>query len=590
MALPHASPDEFELFRNDADGTRSYPATDQALRKSCDRCYAQKLKCSKSDASPSRCMRCQRAGLRCFYSTRLARQAPKRRASPLENVIVQKSTRPFRQQPLPSPSAEEHAGFDPMSMVTFDHDSHGLANSTFYGEVRSEYVWPPEDWLTGPELSSTYRTVPTADQSLLGHLPETRMLEPPDAAGGSGSEPPPSHINPLDNQYPTEQLREASAQQSSGTDVSNSSVIAFPQANQSYQEVIPDHLAQSTFQERSSTGAGTSSEPKVAQATSLDELACLARRLENFHHKMSTAEPFDLQSCKLPELTRSPLLLTSPDPVGATLDGSRTLLNILRQDISLGVMQCYNPYLRGSPYDPPPSSSRMTNSLLALQCYILCVKITARMCQRLLSQPAMVAESEVQAKRQDRGGTPSRNAASVPSTPDERPNDLVDDALAIPLYSDLRLGELHSHLDPLGHSMNCICETLGAGLKLLRGIEASLGIPKVLGVACESLPTAERNQANISDRVGSAGSEPTTPILTLTRRSDSQQQYFDPRVRSNSVGTQPFLERIITVLWDEETMVEASTGSQETALAVLRRCSKQILTLARQHMLFSYSG
>lgn len=48
--------------------------TRRALRKSCDRCHEQKLRCDGSNASLASCQRCQRAGQTCVYSTRSPRQ------------------------------------------------------------------------------------------------------------------------------------------------------------------------------------------------------------------------------------------------------------------------------------------------------------------------------------------------------------------------------------------------------------------------------------------------------------------------------------------------------------------------------------
>jgi len=256
----------------------------------------------------------------------------------------------------------------------------------------------------------------------------------------------------------------------------------------------------------------------------------------------------------------------------------------------LGVLQCCNPYARGTTYDQPPSSSRTTNSLLALQCYILCVKILARLCEKLLSHPQLTAESEAQAVRQERTLLPSRKTGLVVLTLEERPNNLIDEALCIPLNSGLLLGELHTQLDPLGHSLSCVCGALSAGFKLLRGIEASLGIPKALGVSYESFPVDGADGTGLSNGVEQAAVQTITPSPSLSRRTDDRNRYLDGRLRSDSGITQSLLERLITVLWDEETMLEVSTGSQEAARTVLQRCSKQIYTLAQQHMLFSHSS
>lgn len=275
------------------------------------------------------------------------------------------------------------------------------------------------------------------------------------------------------------------------------------------------------------------------------------------------------------------------DPIGETLDGSRRLLVILRQHISLGALQCHNPYVIDTTHDQSHSGSRTTNSLLALQCYIFCVKILATLCQKLLSHPYMIAESEAQAMRRDRTTPPCRESSGLP-TPEERPNNPIDEALSIPLHSNLLLGELDSHLNPFGHTLNCVCGALSAGFKLLRGIEATLGISTALGVSYESLLMNVADRTDISDGGGPMAIELTTPVPSLARCADDRNRHLDARVRSNSGSGQSLLERLITVLWEEEATLEASTGSQETALAVLRRCSKQIYELARQHALFSH--
>ena len=50
------------IERHSADG--------RTLRKSCDRCYQQKLRCDGDKTALTRCMRCQRAGANCVYSAR----------------------------------------------------------------------------------------------------------------------------------------------------------------------------------------------------------------------------------------------------------------------------------------------------------------------------------------------------------------------------------------------------------------------------------------------------------------------------------------------------------------------------------------
>jgi hypothetical protein len=47
----------------------------RALRRSCDRCHSQKLKCSGDKHFQTKCGRCTKAGLPCVYSTRASRQS-----------------------------------------------------------------------------------------------------------------------------------------------------------------------------------------------------------------------------------------------------------------------------------------------------------------------------------------------------------------------------------------------------------------------------------------------------------------------------------------------------------------------------------
>jgi hypothetical protein len=50
-------------------------ADGRTLRKSCDRCHKQKLRCVADKASSTRCKRCQRAGLECVYGARSNKKA-----------------------------------------------------------------------------------------------------------------------------------------------------------------------------------------------------------------------------------------------------------------------------------------------------------------------------------------------------------------------------------------------------------------------------------------------------------------------------------------------------------------------------------
>jgi len=120
------------------------------------------------------------------------------------------------------------------------------------------------------------------------------------------------------------------------------------------------------------------------------------------------------------------------------------------------------------------------DALLAVHCYILCVKILAPISERLYLQLSSLAKSTVQ--------TPQRGPG--PGTPKQRPSPIGiiengDEGSDIPLRSGLRLGELYSQFDPFGHALNCACATISTGVRLLQDAEAILGVPLEQGVSAE---------------------------------------------------------------------------------------------------------
>jgi len=302
MALHRSASAESVQFVNENESSKGYPVTDQALRKSCDRCYAQKLKCSRSDGSPSRCTRCQKAGLRCFYSTRLARQTQKR-TSQADNSTRQQLSRPFRQDPVQSPSLEEQALFDPLSLANFDHDSHALAGSTFYGEMPPEYTWPNEDWTIRLESSTALGVISTEGLCIPEFRTETRIQEPLNTGIDCNRAPEGLRIDRFDGQTEPEHLPGARSQEPLGTGTYNNNEPKLVQVNPPNKHTTPGRLLERTMQNRSDTENGSSRDQKPINL--LDELVRLSRRLENFYHQMSGDEPsHNLQSCKMHQLYR----------------------------------------------------------------------------------------------------------------------------------------------------------------------------------------------------------------------------------------------------------------------------------------------
>lgn len=85
-------------------------ADGRKLRKSCDRCHQQKLRCNRDKRRPTHCLRCQRAGAECVYSVRENKQSAKT------------SKREATGDNARSSLAQDDFGvtFDPQ-LLTFDH-------------------------------------------------------------------------------------------------------------------------------------------------------------------------------------------------------------------------------------------------------------------------------------------------------------------------------------------------------------------------------------------------------------------------------------------------------------------------------------
>lgn len=77
----------------------------RTLRKSCNRCHQQKLRCNRDRSTIAagtlaRCSRCRRAGTECVYSERENKQ--QQQQPPQEQPPAQRQQRQQQQQPLPS--------------------------------------------------------------------------------------------------------------------------------------------------------------------------------------------------------------------------------------------------------------------------------------------------------------------------------------------------------------------------------------------------------------------------------------------------------------------------------------------------------
>jgi len=69
----HSTTDDINVQILSPATSTSRPQPSRKLRKSCDRCHAQKLRCVRDPTFPMRCKRCYGAGLECVFSARASK-------------------------------------------------------------------------------------------------------------------------------------------------------------------------------------------------------------------------------------------------------------------------------------------------------------------------------------------------------------------------------------------------------------------------------------------------------------------------------------------------------------------------------------
>ena len=127
-------------------------AGSRTIRRSCDRCHTQKLKCSGGRASSSQCLRCQRVGLSCSYSARSTR----------------KDVRNTQRPELPVLDKIDLASLDTSLTMSFDMAQDGLTSST----SSEDWTWwgqPAEHYLM--EQGERNITMPTSKAAPLDFMP-----------------------------------------------------------------------------------------------------------------------------------------------------------------------------------------------------------------------------------------------------------------------------------------------------------------------------------------------------------------------------------------------------------------------------------
>jgi hypothetical protein len=294
LLLPMSSSND-PLLQVSDDASNRYPVADPALRKSCDRCYSQKLKCSKTDISPDCCVRCARAGVACFYSTRLARQSQKRLSS-ADSRGAQRLPKRSRHEPLTSPGFVDDALFDPMQRVHFDLDTTEITDASLLSTNHAEYAWPPEDWIN----TESVMTIPVLPEAPLSFIPQPEALSSDTSSAESHADKLPelsASILPDDhnehslNHSLTKVIRPTSHRSSSSSEVK---LVRFG----AYDKQVSLFHNRPLSAHEPYTGRATANTRAHASSYS-EDLQALSHRLEEYHQRLSVADVrVDLYTCE----------------------------------------------------------------------------------------------------------------------------------------------------------------------------------------------------------------------------------------------------------------------------------------------------
>ncbi|ETS87747.1 hypothetical protein PFICI_01575 [Pestalotiopsis fici W106-1] len=143
------------------------------LRKSCDRCHQQKLRCVRSNTSLEPCTRCQRVGVECVYSARSSKQANKNKSRHQNGAQTEPVTPVMSHQHSNSGSYEPEdlqlGSFFPSALDTtnvWSLNDLGLATHTHRGPVFSSksgidesVIAPPDVCKSGSDSSSRFTSI-----------------------------------------------------------------------------------------------------------------------------------------------------------------------------------------------------------------------------------------------------------------------------------------------------------------------------------------------------------------------------------------------------------------------------------------------
>lgn len=161
----------------------------RTLRKSCDRCHQQKLKCVGDKTLMTRCRRCQRGGLECVFGARSSKAADKCNIN-LEGWSMQGATDSLESWTNTADDFDAMWGFEPASLDNIFADSP-TSLPAMAGDITALAESVGLEALTEPFASSDR----VCSANALPHVPASPQM----AVGGTG----------IDNKDPLPELYQA---------------------------------------------------------------------------------------------------------------------------------------------------------------------------------------------------------------------------------------------------------------------------------------------------------------------------------------------------------------------------------------------
>lgn len=583
----------------------------RALRKSCDRCYGQKLRCFSANSGSTlftKCDRCERAGLHCTYSTRSARsESGTQRRKPRQSRL----TEPSGTISPPDTDVNDENVFE--WSLRHDHEArridgvHVHENFESAGDMEiSDGSFPCpgfwqiprfDDWgLPNDMQPEEFRSGSTLSPPL--QTPESEFPSLPISLASTAPLPAPFGIGEL-NYFPKQQSTE------SIDDRGRAASTAYSLRTQSEALV-------------SISGGRESIESHL-----MEHLTGLTRQLELFETGKWAKAPAslaELNSCIAPSSVIFEKKLTARiDPVGEIFQIVRRLLALLK-DYKMGMLS------DGSLETKPASAtdrrsgictaslSYTTVIMLALNGYVLSVKIMARLFHNLCTCLSQLMDSSSSGKgstsRPADFPTPIHDSRSTcdSATCDANTNyeygalsweTCWSNPASHQVPSNLRLGEVNFPSDPLGQPLRSVYGTVAAGIEILKDIEVIVCIPSHMSVDCEDpVPAAPPSVEHANDT-------PSPQKQDRSRALGTQGGDLATRSRESCYSLSA---RLIRVLWEEEALrlstvsstsasalpqgdfrstfhhANTSSFSTEVALTIIRRCNREIRGLVMTYI------